>query len=472
MRAAIRRGTGARFRRGAIGLYQAVTGRRFLDRLAELERQQWLPRDQLLGLQRTKLGHLVESAYAHVPYYRRLFDELGLRPADVAADPAAFARLPILTKDAARRHSDELRTTDPRLRPQLGAVTTSGSTGAPFQFLQDHAFRDFVTADILRHLGWAGWRLGTTHCYLWGRRSDVALQKAVRVRLMDWILNRFVTTAWDLSDERMAAFLEQVRRRRPAILFGYASSLHHFATFCRDRGAGIGYRAVFSSADTLHPVQRRIIEETFGCPVFDRYGTLENGGIGCQCEAQTGLHVSVENVYVEVLDAGGAPCPAGQPGNLVITNLNNLGMPLIRYSVADVVSWREAGECPCGRAHPMLALVEGRTVDRFWTREGRMVLYGMDKPIVEMPGVRQYQLVQRSFDSILVRVVRDPVLSAAEQATIVHGVRAYMGEHVQVEFEFPAEIPPLSSGKQRHWVCKLDEADRPAWDRAFRGVPD
>jgi phenylacetate-CoA ligase len=447
-------------RRQAIQLYDKVNGRRLLACLDELNRTQWLSRHELLDLQRRKLHQLLQYACEHVPYYGRLFDSISFRPDDVLADLNSMHRIPILTKAIVRENYDALLTTDPQRRKQMTTLTTGGSTGHPMIFMQDNDFRDNVTADLHRHLGWAGWKIGEPHAYIWGASFEVQASQAIRARAMNWVLNRFVTNAYALSKESMSRFITQVRRRRPSILMGYPSSLYAFAEFLDEYGIDdIQFDAVFSSAEVLYPAQRQVLEGTFGGRVFDRYGTRELGGIGCECEAHAGLHTSVENVYIEIL-RDGEPAKTGEVGDLVVTNLNNYGMPFLRYGIEDVGAWRVQNICPCGRDLPMMDLVQGRRVDMFHTRDGRAVWGGFASPLFGMPGIKQFQLVQKSFDLVLARIVKDENLDQAKLVEIERCVKAALGDHVVTKFEFPDEIAVYESGKYRYVLSALEEVQR------------
>jgi phenylacetate-CoA ligase len=442
----------------AIKLYDKVTGRRFLERLDELNRTQWLSRDELLSLQRNKLHRLLESAYEYVPYYRRLFDRVGFQPSDVLTDLSSMQKIPVLTKATIRDNFDDLLTTNPQRREQMSSLTTGGSTGHPLVFMQDNDFRDYVTADIHRHLGWAGWELGQVHAYIWGANFEVKASQSVRVKLMNWALNRFVTNAYVLSEESMSAFAAQIRHHRPRILFGYPSSLYRFAEFVRERGFDdIKFDGIFASAEVLYPVQRQLIEEVFDGRMFNRYGTRELGGLGCECEAHSGLHASIENVYIEILQDG-RPAKAGQTGDIIVTNLNNRGMPFIRYSIEDMGAWHVEDRCPCGRELPMMDLMLARQIDMFKTRDGRAVWGGFASPMFGMKGVKRFQLVQKSLDHVVARIVKDEALDEAKLSEIEHTVKIALGDHVNVEFEFPDEIAVYDSGKYRYAICEIKES--------------
>ncbi len=449
----------SQFRRPIIQLYQAVSGRRLLTRLDELNRTQWLSHGELLALQQNKLHRLLAHAYQYVPYYRRLFDQAGFRPDMVLSDMASLRKLPVITKATIREHFDDMLTTESRRRASLSRLSTGGSTGHPLVFMQDPTFRDYVTADIHRHLGWAGWELGQLHAYLWGGASfEVKTSQAIRTKLMDWVLNRFVANAYVLSEETMSAFVAQIRRRRPRILFGFTSCLYRFAEFVRERNVDdVKFDAIFASSEVLYAGQRQLIEEVFGGKVFNRYGTRELGGISCECGAHTGLHASIDNNYIEIvrdLDSG-EPAQPGEVGHIIVTNLNNWGMPFVRYSIEDMGAWSALDACPCGRELPLMESVQGRTVDTFQTRDGRSVWLAMAGPLFGMKGVRQFQLVQKTLDLVVVRIVKDGPLDENRLAEIERTLHTALGDQVEVVVEFPDDIPVLDSGKYPYIMSEL-----------------
>src|SRR5690606_25431630 len=131
-------------------------------------------------------------------------------------------------------------------------------------------------------------------------------------------------------------------------------------------------RSVIVGAEKLYPFQRKLIEEAFAAPVFETYGSREFMLIAAECDRHEGLHLTSEHLLVEILDEDGRPTPAGEAGNVVITDLYNFGMPFIRYANGDraIAGW---SKCSCGRGLPLLRQVTGRRLDVLHSPDGRRI---------------------------------------------------------------------------------------------------
>ena len=201
------------------------------------------------------------------------------------------------------------------------------------------------------------------------------------------------------------------------------------------------------------------------------YATEEEGGIASECEAHTGLHVIMENVYVDILhDGRSAKC--GEVGEVNVTNLNNYAMPLIRYNLEDLGAWSVMDHCPCGREHPMMDLRLARSVDAFKTRDGRVV-FGEIGWADSRSGVKRHQLVQKSLDHFVARIAKDEHFDEAQLPEMGRYLKFVLGEDITVAFEFPGEIPVPASGKFRYAISEVDqESLTNGVDEAPDAVPD
>jgi len=450
-----------KLRLGALKLHEKMTKRKILTRLNELNQTQWLSREELNEIQRTKLKNLVDYAYNNVPYYRRTFDQIGLHPKDLIKDPLCFSKIPILNKAILRENLPDFITTDLQHRKELNQLFTSGSTGTPLVFYQDSRFRDYVTADIQRHMGWAGWKIGDLQAIIWGSKQTNSIKKKTRTKLIDLVWNRIKLNAFQMSNEEMLLFAKKIIKKNPRILFGYGTCIDQFARFVKDGlNEKITFDGIFSTAEVLTPSSRLLIEDVFHCKVHDRYGTLELGGIACECNSHNGLHVSVENNYVEILE-NGVPVAPNILGEIIVTNLNNFGMPFIRYSIGDFGSWKEDENCPCGRKSIMLESVMGRLTEMFYTENGRLVraAFSGGFDCFSHVSIKQFQIIQRKIDLIVVRLVPNEEIPKSILEKITRTIHITFGESITIEYEFMQNIPSLPSGKHQYAVTELTKSD-------------
>jgi phenylacetate-coenzyme A ligase PaaK-like adenylate-forming protein len=422
--------------------------------LRDLERTQYLTPDQLRDLQWVQLRSLLEHAYEHCAFYRGKFQAAGLTPADVRR-PGDISLVPQTTKTEIQEHQREL-IAEPFRERALIKDMTGGSTGSPMVFYYDEDRRDSRTAAALRHDRWTGWDIGEKLAVLWGAPRDVARQPRWQTRVRDWIIQRsLVLDASAIDDATMLAFCGKLRTYRPQFVLAYANTLALFARFVRDAGlTPMRPKAIICSGEFLTPESRDLIESTFGCAVFNRYGSREFSVIASECAAHQGMHVNAENLLVEVL-VNEVPS-SGQDGELVITDLRNRAMPLIRYRTRDT-GRLEPGACRCGRGLPLLHLTGGRTTDFLTAANGQKVsgivlsTYG----ITDIAGIRQVQFVQDRLGAVTARIARGPEWSDDSFAALAARIHGLLGESMTIETEYVDRIPLEASGKYRFSVSRL-----------------
>ncbi len=147
------------------------------------------------------------------------------------------------------------------------------------------------------------------------------------------------------------------------MLFGYPSALARIARQADARGIGLGdagIKVAFVTAERLYDDQRDDIARVFGCRVANGYGSRDAGFIAHECPAG-GMHITAEDIVVEVIGADGQPLPAGESGEIVVTHLATSEFPFIRYRTGDVARLVAGATCACGRSLPLLTDIQGRT---------------------------------------------------------------------------------------------------------------
>jgi phenylacetate-CoA ligase len=420
-----------------------------------LESSQWLEPAALESLRLARLRALLVHAQQHVPYYQRLFARHGVDAATFGASRglADLARLPLLTKADITGARDDLRSVQ---AASLARFSTGGSSGEPLVF---YIGRSRVSHDVAakwRATRWWGVDIGDPEIVLWG--SPIELKAQDRLRLLrDALLRTTLLPAFDMGPARLDEHIAAIRRIRPASLIGYPSAMCRIADHAQARGIrldDLGIRVAFSTAERLYDEQRAQITETFGCPVANGYGGRDSGFIAHECPAG-GMHISAEDIIVEVVDEAGLPLPAGQSGQLVVTHLATQDYPFIRYATGDVGALAMRA-CPCGRGLPLLERIEGRSSDFVVAQDGTS-MHGLALVYIvrELEQVRAFKIVQESLTLTRVQLVSEPPLDEATLRSIVAGFQARLGAGVHIAIEQPAAIEPEASGKFRYVVSKV-----------------
>ena len=437
------------FRHALYPVYESgLRGRSTLRYLREYERSQWLSRDEVLAVQWRKLQRLVAHCWEHVPYYRARWRELGIAgPADLRTREA-FARLPVLTKPEIRANSEALVV--PAMRHGLLFKSTGGSTGEPLRFGYTRESYERRIAVMHRSYGWAGARLGQRTLYVWGMPE----QPTRKEQLYHAAFNRRMLDAFDMHDAQLPGYADAFARFRPETVVGYVAPLVRLAAWLEQTGRRVPRPSrILTAAEALHAPQRTLLERAFGCPVYNTYGCRECMLLASEC-THGSLHTTADHILLETRAVPGAA--ADSPRDVVVTDLHNYGMPLLRYANGDLVTEGDGRACGCGRQLPTLRSVDGRKLDALYSADGRFVPGEMVvNAMLGTQGVRRYQAVQTALDRVELRVVRDVDFVAESLEPARDLLQRGLGPSARLELAFVDEIPLTPSGKHRVTVSEL-----------------
>lgn len=431
-------------------LHERVKGKPTFRLLRELEATQWLPPHRLEEYRLRRLRRFLEFVHDQVPYCRALFDERGLQPRDIRSFDD-LRRLPFLTRDILQTRFDDLRAR--AALPGVHRRSSGGSTGTPVTVLVDMGRMGMGEAGRLRAQRWFGIEPGAREIVLWGTPSRTNGTEWVR-RFRDRLLNTRVLSAFDMGDGALRHHAATIRRVGPTKMYGYASACYLIAChFQRERlDPPRGLRAVFTTAEPLFDFQRKAIEAALGCPVGVEYGCRDGGLVALECPSG-GLHIIAESMHVEILN----PDAEGR-GEIVLTNLDSLAFPIIRYRTGDIGAL-DPTPCPCGRSLPKLRGVEGRRTDFLVTPSGR-VLHALSAIYIlrDAPGVHEFRIVQDAPDRLLVEVVPSRPFGEVEQTALRAQFARTFGTDLRVSFETREEIPRTAAGKFRYVESRVAPA--------------
>jgi phenylacetate-CoA ligase len=422
-----------------------------------MEQSQYWPLERLEALRVARLKALLTHAGTHVPYYRDLFSGLGFDPASLIST-ADLQRLPFLDKTAIRANTEALKSDR---AVGLARFNTGGSSGEPLIFFIGNERVSHDVAAKWRATRWWGVDIGDPEIVLWGSPIELTSQDRMR-QVRDALMRTKLLPAFEMSPDKVRGFIADIRAMRPKMLFGYPSAFAHIAGYARDHGIrldDVGIRVAFVTSERLYDHQRELIQSVFGCPVANGYGGRDAGFIAHQCPAG-GMHLTHEDIIVEIVDSEGRVLPTGESGEIVVTHLATKDFPFIRYRTGDV-GVLDDQPCACGRTLPLMKEIHGRSTDFLVARNGT-VMHGLSLIYIvrDLPGVRQFKIEQESLDLTRIFLVTDAAFSADCLPGIERGAKARLGEDVTVDIRLVDEIPPEKSGKYRYVVSRVDDSNR------------
>ncbi len=386
------------------------------------DRASW---ETIEALQAKRLRVQVDTAYSKVRFWRELFDTAGIRPQEIAT-PEDLTKLPLTSKVqlVSRPLRDRLASDD----RHLVRMFTSGTTGPPMHVYYSRGFALLTAMYLHDHFRrWFG--LGrfyrimqlSSHSPSSGtataqrprvRRSMKAGYAAVRP-----LIERFARMVY--FENSISEAVPSIESFAPDVIMANASYLRLMARHFEESGRKIAFtpKILISTGEPLDEPTRDYVERTMGVPVRQMYGSNETGPLALECLEGRRLHTFSDRAIIEVLSVKSEKVRPGELGEIVVTEMTNQGMPLLRYRMQDVGYGHDSpGEtCPCGRSLSLLLKsVEGRSIDCIRTRDGRLVTPKRVLTLMNaVDGGSSCQLVQRSPDAFTLRVLCRGVTSGS-----------------------------------------------------------
>ena len=405
----------------------------------------------LLEFQNEHLTKIILHAYYNVPYYHRIFDSIGLVTNDIVR-LEKFNKIPILTKDNLRTHYNDLLSKD-YLKRKWYQNSSGGSTGEPTRFIQDKNYMKWYMAsnDYYYQKILDVDEKNVKKIYLWGSPRDLFKGNiGIKNNFTNWLTNTVILNSFTMNENKIKSYTGTINLYKPVIIRGYADSLYTIASFCNKNKIKIhSPTRIISSAETLTPDMRKTIESTFETKVYDFYGSRETASIAGECK-EGNIHIFSYNNYIEILDQNGNPSLENQDGRIIITNLHNYSMPLIRYEIGDTAT-NGPKKCKCGHFLPCLKKISGRLEEQFIKKDGSIVIGYF---FVHLIGVLQnkgyikkFQVIQEDYNRIRIRMILEKGLPNIEKQEIEKKIQFQMGSDCQIIWENVDMFQDTASGK-------------------------
>jgi len=430
----------------------------FLKTYRLLKKSQWWSREQLEEYQLQQISKLLSHAYENVPYYRKVFDERGLKPKDIQCF-SDLQKLPFLTKEIIRDNLDDLKAIN-YPASKFEYVTTGGSTGIPLGF--------YYEKGVSRAIEWAFMKTQWERVEYRFRDKCVVLRGNV-VKSADkgkfWDYSLFgrwlISSSYHMTDENLPKYIEKIRKFKPKFIQAYPSAITILARYMRGHNIKpfMSIKAILCASENLYPVQRELLEEVFQCRVYSWYGHAEQAVLAGECESSTYYHIFPEYGIMELIGNNGRPITKeGEMGEIVATGFNNPIFPFIRYKTGDI-GVHTNKSCTCSRNYSLLKNVEGRLQEFIISNDGSLISIGPAIFGIHDMGwtqVKQIQFLQETPGEVVIQVVKDFSYSDAEvEAYVLKLFRARLGGRCKLNIRFVDHIPLTQSGKYRFLIHKL-----------------
>jgi len=425
----------------------------------ELKEHQHLTIKELKEKQLIKLNNILNHAYENVPYYHDiLINSTLVQQNKIALNSLnQLSQIPILTKDDIFKAGDSIYSVDHITRKSYHN-TSGGSTGVPVRFIQDKYYYDKSAANFMLVKSWRGSEYYDSYIHLWGAVRDTYKgKKPIDMYVRDFLRNRIILNSSKMDSKIMSKYLEIINKHQTNLIIAYVQSMYELARFADQNNIEVKKQnAIHTSAGTLFDYMREEIEKVFQCDVYNHYGSREVGPIASECKAHNGLHILMDHLIVETIDTDSNTCPPGEEGEILITTLNNYSMPLIRYKIDDKGILKEDEKCICGCNYSKIERILGRSGDNLITKRNEIISAEyLTLTFNYLDGVKQFQIIQKEFDHILIKIVKDEnfnnqILSIIEKKMIV-----LMGQDCRIQFEFPQSIQSTPTGKYRYTICEI-----------------
>jgi phenylacetate-CoA ligase len=335
------------------------------------------------------------------------------------------------------------------------SVTTSGSTGTPFTTFHDRNKKQRNYADTLYFAGMTGYKPGHRLIYL-----KIWVEKKMKSRMEYWLQNIVPVDVLRFNDSEIESLIKRMESTHSTCsILGYASALEAIGKYLDKRNYGpvdSNVKSVIAISETLNDYTRMAIEKYFKVPVVSRYSNLENGIIAQQIPSDRSLRylINTASYHLEILKLDSdEQAPEGEVGRIIITDLFNYALPMIRYDTGDI----GAVESDPGNGNSKyFTHVEGRKLDILFDTKGNLISsFLVYKNMWQYTEIDQYQLIQETEKQYTFKI--NTSLPFRNEAKLVDEFKSLLGRDADFRIEYVSEIPLLSSGKRKKIVSKLNK---------------
>ena len=431
--------------RMVLPLAEKIKGTNSVEWYKRIQEMNTWSREEIKSWQEAQLQRVVKQAYEHTVYWRRVFDERGLKPEDIRT-AEDLKKLPILTKDDVRAHYDEIVPDNiATIKHRKGK--TGGTTGEPMHYLYDEDIWGYVTANKIAAWRTTGYRYGDPFMAL-GSASLFQKKAGFVRRVLDEIRNERAYNSMNMDGDLCRKYIEILEKEHIHFVYGYASSVYLLAKYALDNKIDMSHiKGAFTTSENLTDVYRETIEKAFGCRVMDCYGARD--------AAVTAFEITPGNYhlgYGAIMEVVNEFEPG--KGTLVATNLLNTAFPMLRYDYGDV------GELDNNSVEyngQVLKTIYGRESDVLRLDNGHTLTSPGFTILMRDFEVLAYDIQKLSGSSVRMQIVVDEGWTKEDEKRLTQEMERFCGEGCTFQLEYVNHFEPLKNGKRRYFMNDLSK---------------
>ena len=411
--------------------------------------------DEINDKQLKDLIYIVEYAYHNSAFYKKHYDKVGFRPGDIK-DFSDFNKLPEISRDDIRESINNMLCSSIPANKRFKA-SSGGTTGTPLEFYRDWECINFRRGIDLAVFQYYGWHIGQWQGWLWGATKDLIYRNTLKSRLIQkWGDRTYFLDLSMLDIETSQKFAWYTNRYSPSIISAYPSIAAHLAERVEKGEIDKFHVPVITvTAEPLYEFQRQTIESNIADNVYQRYGSREIGTAAFECPEKNGMHIICDSVYIESLASN--TNNSSNTNSLIITDLVNKAMPLIRYRIGDLADI-DYKPCSCGLNLPKVTNVSGREVDLVWRKNGSAVAGIKFVTIIRLSEIKaKVQIIQEDYDRFSIKLEYDPMMYRDELEYMKKEIIKLVGNDVRVDFIGPVKLIREKSGKYRYVISRVNK---------------
>lgn len=333
-----------------------------------------------------QLEYILSYAKQYVPFYQGL-------------NAHGLSDFPVVNKTVFKREGDRCLSTEYPNKEKLHKVSTSGSTGTPLTVYLNKEKRQRVVVDLINAHNNVGWELGDKFIFI---RNWVPNYKQSKLKN---IFQNVIPISITEFDQSKKEWLTNYLLKHPqTVVFGYASAVCDYMNYITKQNLNKipAPKLIICDSDELSKSNKNKLESLFNCPVINRYDNEENGLLAITSRESDVFTVNYQSLIIELLELDSdKPVSPGEVGRVVVTDLYNKAMPLIRYDTGDCalsldpVDRIRHLESLCGRSAVYICSVDGKKISTV----------GISVVAEVFSGIEKYQIVQNTDNEYIFKYV-------------------------------------------------------------------